>query len=227
MDYETKRRALAVSNLAISGALAVYYIAKKKEENAAKARKNKRSSTWVNPYLQERRIKGRYAVSFQNMTQTPKVFAENFHMSEANFNYLFSLVEPFLQPKKNSRPDAIPLKAKLCVVLEMLASGSLQRHFASSYRISKQHMGVTIDLVCDAICAGLSGEFPKWTKQSMLKWAEDFETKWNFPNCIGAIDGKHVPIKSPPNSGSAFYNYKGFHSIVLMAQVDDSAKYPT
>ncbi|KAL7726070.1 hypothetical protein ACLKA6_008528 [Drosophila palustris] len=118
MDYETKRRALAVSNLAISGALAVYYIAKKKEENAAKARKHKRSSTWVNPYLQERRIKGRYAASFENMTQTPKVFAENFHMSEANFNYLFSLVEPFLQPKKNSRPDAIPLKAKLCVVLE-------------------------------------------------------------------------------------------------------------
>ncbi|KAL7723407.1 hypothetical protein ACLKA6_015981 [Drosophila palustris] len=107
----------------------------------------------------------------------------------------------------------------------MLASGSLQRHVASSYRISKQHMGVTIDLVCDAICAGLSGEFPKWTKQSMLKWAEDFETKWNFPNCIGAIDGKHVPIKSPPNSGSAFYNYKGFHSIVLTAVCDASYRF--
>ena len=30
---------------------------------------------------------------------------------------------------------------------------------------------------------------------------------WNFPNCIGAIDGKHVPLFSPAGSGSLFYNY--------------------
>ncbi|KAM8701824.1 hypothetical protein ACLKA7_000673 [Drosophila subpalustris] len=172
-----------------------------------------------------RRTKGRYATSFENMIESPKVFLENFHMSEANFNYLFSLVEPYLQPKRNYRPDAIPPKAKLCVVLEMLASGTVQRHAASTYRISKQHMGTTINLVCDAICSALSGEFPKWDKENMLKWSEEFEKQWNFPNCIGAIDGKHVSIKSPPNSGSAFYNYKGFHSIVLMAVCDASYRF--
>lgn len=47
-----------------------------------------------------------------------------------------------------------------------------------------------------------------------------FEEKWNFPNCIGAIDGKHVALKAPPKSGSTFYNYKDFYSIVLLAVVD-------
>lgn len=50
--------------------------------------------------------------------------------------------------------------------------------------------------------------------------AYDYYKKWNFPNCLGAMDGKHVAIESPINSGTEFYNYKGFFSIVLFAVVD-------
>lgn len=50
--------------------------------------------------------------------------------------------------------------------------------------------------------------------------ADQFERRWNFPHCIGAVDGKHIKITPPQGSGSIFWNYKHFHSLVLMACVN-------
>ncbi|KAJ8933277.1 hypothetical protein NQ314_014105 [Rhamnusium bicolor] len=50
--------------------------------------------------------------------------------------------------------------------------------------------------------------------------AENYETLWNFPHCLGGIDGKHVILQAPIQSGSDYYNYKSFFSIVLFALVD-------
>ena len=45
------------------------------------------------------------------------------------------------------------------------------------------------------------------------------------PTCVGAVDGKHISITSRPESGSLFYNYKGFYSTNLLALVDSNYRF--
>lgn len=63
------------------------------------------------------------------------------------------------------------------------------------------------------------------TKDNFLKIAQRFYDKWHIPHCLGAVDGRHIRIKKPAKSGSLYYNYKKFYSIVLQAVIDADYKY--
>ena len=66
---------------------------------------------------------------------------------------------------------------------------------------------------------------PKCNKDAWLQISQKFYEKTNFPNCIGALDGKHIRVKKPNNTGSEYYNYKCFFSVVLMAMTDADYKF--
>ena len=61
---------------------------------------------------------------------------------------------------------------------------------------------------------------PEPNKEMWLKKAAQFYKFTNFPNCVGSVDGKHIRIQCPPNTGSDYFNFKKYFSIVLMAVAD-------
>lgn len=94
-------------------------------------------------------------------------------------------------------------------------------------RISQQRISFILKQVFRAIKKRLMHLMPVPNESDWKKHANLFFEKWNFPHVIAAIDGKHIRILCPPNSGSMYFNYKGFFSVVLLALVDADYKYIT
>lgn len=67
-------------------------------------------------------------------------------------------------------------------------------------------------------------QFPD-TEAEWLSIAKGFEERWNFPICIGALDGKHITMQAPKNCGSEYFNYKKTNSIVFMGMADAEYKF--
>jgi len=53
----------------------------------------------------------------------------------------------------------------------------------------------------------------------------NFYKQWNFPQCLGALDGKHIVMQATANSGGYYYKYTGTFSIVLLAVVGAEYKF--
>ncbi|XP_053691462.1 uncharacterized protein LOC128739978 [Sabethes cyaneus] len=179
-------------------------------------------SCWVNPYLWNRRNKGRFVRDFDDMREWSDQFTQNFHMSPDLFDELYKKTRHRLEPKRNTRPDGISAKQRLVYTLEYLAGGPcFERYSASTYRISKASSSNIIRQTCQIIYEELAKtEFMTYTSENWTRVAEQFKQKWNMPNCLGSLDGKHIRIKRPANAGSLYYNYKRYHSIILMAASD-------
>lgn len=144
-----------------------------------------------------------------------------------NFQELFLKVQPYIEGQKTQLRIPVPAEEKLAVTLRFLATGESFRSLMYQFRIHHSTISKFIPQVLDAIYNVLKDDYLKCpsTQTEWLELADRTYDRWQFPNAYAAADGKHIALLHPSHSGSEFYNYKGFFSIVLMALVDYDYKF--
>ena len=110
---------------------------------------------------------------------------------------------------------------KCLITCRFLASGDSYVMLKTRFRMGLSTVHDIIRDTCRAIWIMFKNEvMPDPTLKRWQESEKGFRVHWNFLNCLGALDGKHVNIIAPANSASNFHNYKGYFSTVLMALVD-------
>ncbi|KAJ8043473.1 Protein ANTAGONIST OF LIKE HETEROCHROMATIN PROTEIN 1 [Holothuria leucospilota] len=112
-----------------------------------------------------------------------------------------------------------------------MASGDSYKSLEYNFRVANNTIrrggGGIVPETCEALYEEFKDEYFK-VPNNPDEWREvarGFQERWNFPKCLGAIDGKHVAKKAPGRTVSLFYNYKGFFSVVMMALVDSKYRF--
>ena len=143
-------------------------------------------------------------------------------MPTAMFDELLDRLTPRLTRQSTNYRVNLEPGLKLALTVFHLASGSQYRAMQLGWRVPHNTISKVVREVCQAILDEYMIEqftLPS-TEAGWHQVSHGWLQRWNFPHTIGAIDGKHVACKAPPNTGSEYFNYKGFFSIILLALVD-------
>ncbi|XP_049769174.1 uncharacterized protein LOC126106822 [Schistocerca cancellata] len=190
--------------------------------------KKKKRSIWVREWIMRRSQYGAYNNLLQELSIESMDTFENFcRVSSNDLECLLTLIAPVISKRDTKFRTAISAKERLLVTLRFIATGDSYKSLMYLFRIPVSTISMIVPDVCRAIFDVLKRENYLKTPGTTSEWmqvAKGFEENWNFPHCIGALDGKHIVMQAPKDSGSCYYNYKHCHSVVLLALVDTSYK---
>lgn len=72
------------------------------------------------------------------------------------------------------------------------------RTIAFSYRMGHSTVYDIVINICKVIVKRLMPEvMPQPIESKWKQIAADYWNLWNFPNCLGALDGRHIIIQAP------------------------------
>ncbi|XP_074861973.1 uncharacterized protein LOC142019253 [Carettochelys insculpta] len=138
-------------------------------------------------------------------------------MSRQTFLELYQWLTPALRHQDTAMRCALSMEKWVGIAGWKLATPDSYRSVGQQFGVGKATVGAVLMEVIRAINALLLHRLVRLGDPDAA--IAGFATL-GFPNCFGALDGTHIPIRAPEHSGGRYINRKGYHSVVLQALVD-------
>ena len=155
-------------------------------------------SIWVRPIytVLERRLQGDSDNLVETLKNTdPALFFNYLRMSPVIFEELLTIVKPKLEKKVCIR-EPISARTRLQICLRYLASGDSMRSVGYAFRVAPATISNIVEETCKVIWEDLHEVvMPTPTTDTWIEIASDFHKMWNFPNCGGGVDGRHMFVE--------------------------------
>nr|XP_055058042.1 uncharacterized protein LOC129442166 [Misgurnus anguillicaudatus] len=147
---------------------------------------------------------------------------QNLRMSQNTYLQLCHLLAPHLMKKDTHLRKAVSVQKRVAVALWRLGTQVEYRTIAHLFGLGRSTVHAITREFCKAVCQHLQPifvSFPNANESEQI--IDSFLHQWGFPQVVGCLDGTHIQIDRPdgPNA-TAYYNRKGFYSIVMQAVVD-------
>ncbi len=188
----------------------------------------RRRAFWVRPWLLRRPIYGHYEILLAELNREDHPAFRNYtRMDPEMFFDLVNRLSLRISKQDTWYQKVLQPGLKVDITLHYLATGDSYHSLMYNFWVVLNTISSIVRDVCQAIIDEYATEViaAPTTEAELLQIAGLFSKWWNFHNWLGAMDGKHIAIKCPKGGGSLYFNYKKFHSIVLMALVDAGYKF--
>lgn len=173
-------------------------------------------------------VRNRSQIWWDNCTSyTDNEWLCNFRVKKQTFHLICDELRPRLFRRNTQLREAIPVEKRVSLALYWFATGDCFRTIAHLFGVSKAIVWQSVHEVASGLKSLTRQHISIPTGDRLKEVTRGYEERCGFPQCAGAIDGTHIPILSPRDNPSDYYNRKGWHSILLQAVVDHRGRCET
>lgn len=152
---------------------------------------------------------------------TARMWIKHLRMKKETFLYLCRDLAPFLEKQQTRFRETIPVSKRIAIALWRLASGHDYRSLGQLFGVGRSTCCKITHHVSDALVSVFLKRFiATVSNERVQETKEAFRIMSGLPQCVGAVDGCHIPILAPKEHHCDYFNRKHFHSIILQAVVD-------
>ncbi|XP_040214550.1 uncharacterized protein LOC120944863 [Rana temporaria] len=212
--------------LKIDEAIILIALRRQRRRRQQEERSRRQHQYWVHPMVSHRVSTGHFCNLYSELRSYPTKFMNFTRMSVPRFDDLLERLRPRLTRMDTVMRNSVSPEERLLVTLRFLATGQSYVTLHHYFLLGITTVSRVVKETCVAIWEELHDiVMPEPTEEIWESVVDTFWEKTQFPNCIGALDGKHIRVKKPPHSGSSYFNYKKYFSVVLLALSDAHLKF--